>query len=647
MKQHNLVAAPRSVRRKAVAAAVATVLAVGAHAETQPFDEMLVFGDSLLDGGTFGFRFTNQVDGGAFAPVAAQLWAQSLGLEAEVAATNINPAATGSNYAIGGITTAQMLASIGGDESGDYSFTLNQGEPDEVTVSGSAYLANSSPAANAVAFINGGGNDFLALFDEDVVIPDEYADLAEYGAAVAAAGATNLVTAAGTLAAAGVDYIFVSNLPDLGATPFVRMADYFELASSAQASALSAGLNQLLALRAGNSSANIIPVDAAGLFNYVTGNAALFGYANGAGAPIEQQFMCFDGSGGDCIEHPEFGISQDTADPDQLIFNDGVHPTASVHALWADYLSDIVNAPRIVGTLPQLGLSVARQQLQVAGDQFSEQRGNPGATSWFIAGALGSADIDTVGSLEDQHNSVSIGGFVPLSEQLTLGGVVSLGDQETDLRGGSIDSSSVGFTATLSYRDDALFVEAIGSLALSDHDEVQRSFNLGPQQLLATGATDGEALALDLLVGYDLMTAADTLLAPAIGVRMVNSTVDGYLESGGAVSNYQWSEQELDSEQLRVGLIGKLAVGDGVSLQAELFANDESEDGFTQVTVKNSSAGFPSYHLPGIYVDGGSFFTADLGVSMAVGAGRLRVGYSYSDQGEGSDSLRVNYSARF
>jgi len=622
------------IRLKTLAVAIASGLSLGAHAETRYFDQALVFGDSLLDAGSiFGMRFTNQIEGGEYAPVSSQLWAQSLGLEAEPAATVLDPAAGGTNYAIGGLRTDQILATVVGEGDGSYSLDVSGGA---ITVNGTAYLTNNTPTSKTVAFIDGGGNDFL-----QGLVTDQ---------ASTQAAVTRLLSSVVALNTAGVDYILLSNLPNLGQTAAAQAAD--ALAGnqnfSATSAAGSAGFNQLLALGAGNTTANIIPVDTAGMFSYVLSNIDSFGYVSGdVGAPIEQQFMCFDGSGEDCIEHPVYGISQETADPDKLIFNDGVHPTASVHALWADYLSDIVNAPRIVGTLPQLGLSVARQQLQVAGDQFSEQRGNPGATSWFIAGALGSADIDTVGSPEDQHNSVSIGGFVPLSEQLTLGGVVSLGDQETDLRGGSIDSSSVGFTATLSYRDDALFVEAIGSLALSDHDEVQRSFNLGPQQLLATGATDGEALALDLLVGYDLMAAADTLLAPAIGVRMVNSTVDGYLESGGAVSNYQWSEQELDSEQLRVGIIGKLALASGVSLQAELFANDESEDGFTQVTVKNSSAGFPSYHLPGIYIDGGSFFTADLGVSMAVGAGRLRVGYSYSDQGEGSDSLRVNYSARF
>lgn len=653
----------RGTTLKTLAAAVAATLSLGTNAETPYFDEALVFGDSLLDGGAFPdpdtgvrLRFTNMV-GAEYAPVAAQIWAESLGLEANSAATNLNPEGSGSNYAIGGITSDQVLSTIIGEGAGTYSFLFDE----DITISGDAYLAGNTPSANSLAFIDGGGNDFLALFDPDLVIPGEFADLAEYGPAVAAAGATNLITAAATLDAAGVNYIFVSNLPNLGATPFVQMAELAPggAGSIVQATALSSGLNQLLAIGAGNTTANIIPVDAAGMFNYVTGNAELFGYASGAltGALIEQQFMCYDDDIDgpatlgvddiDCIEHPLHGIDGLSPDPDMLIFNDGVHPTATVHAIWADYLSDIVNAPRIVGTLPQLGLNVARQQLQVAGDQLSEQRGTASEASWFISGALGSADIDAAGMPEDQHNSLSIGGFVPLSEQLTLGGIISLGDQETDLSGGSIDSSSVGFSATLTYRSDALFVESIGSLALSNHDEVERSFNLGPQQLRASGETDGETLAFDLLAGFDLMADSETLLAPAIGVSMLNSSVDGYLESGGAVSNYQWADQEMDSKQLRLGVIGKMLVNDNVSLQAEIFANDESEDGFTQVTVKNTTAGFPSYHLPGIYVDGGSFFTADLGLSVSAGAGRVRVGYSYSDQGEGSNSLRVNYSAKF
>lgn len=608
----------RGTTLKTLAAAVAATLSLGANAETPYFDEVLVFGDSLLDGGSFGLRFTNQLPSGEFAPVSSQLWARSLGLDAEPAIGG------GTNYAIGGLTTQEILTTIIGDNAGEAPLGVDP------------YLDIAAPTARSLAFVDGGGNDFL-----QGLITDQ---------ASTSAAVTTLLGSVGALDSTGINYIFLSNLPNLGQTAAAQAADAAagNQNFSATSSAGSVGFNQLLAMGAGSVGANIIPVDTAGMFAYVLSNIDSFSYVSGdIGAPIEQQFMCFDGSGDDCIEHPIYGISQETADPDKLIFNDGVHPTASVHSLWADYLSDIVNAPRVVGTLPQLGLNVARQQLQVAGDQFSEQRGKASEASWFISGALGSADIDAAGMPEDQHNSLSIGGFVPLSEQLTLGGIISLGDQETDLSGGSIDSSSVGFSATLTYRSDTLFVESIGSLALSNHDEVERSFNLGPQQLRASGETDGETLAFDLLAGFDLMADSETLLAPAIGVRMLNSSVDGYLESGGAVSNYQWADQEMDSKQLRLGVIGKMLVSDNVSLQVEIFANDESEDGFTQVTVKNTTAGFPSYHLPGIYVDGGSFISADLGLSMSAGAGRVRVGYSYSDQGEGSNSLRVNYSAKF
>ena len=608
----------RGTTLKTLAAAVAATLSLGANAETPYFDEALVFGDSLLDGGSFGLRFTNQLPSGEFAPVSSQLWARSLGLDAEPAIGG------GTNYAIGGLTTQEILTTIIGDDAGEAPLGVDP------------YLAIAAPTARSLAFVDGGGNDFL-----QGLITDQ---------ASTSAAVTTLLGSVGALDSTGINYIFLSNLPNLGQTAAAQAADAAagNQNFSATSSAGSAGFNQLLAMGAGSVGANIIPVDTAGMFAYVLSNIDSFSFVSGdIGAPIEQQFMCFDGSGDDCIEHPDYGISQETADPDKLIFNDGVHPTASVHSLWADYLSDIVNAPRVVGTLPQLGLNVARQQLQVAGDQFSEQRGKASEASWFISGALGSADIDAAGMPEDQHNSLSIGGFVPLSEQLTLGGIISLGDQETDLSGGSIDSSSVGFSATLTYRSDALFVESIGSLALSNHDEVQRSFNLGPQQLRASGETDGETLAFDLLAGFDLMADSETLLAPAIGVRMLNSSVDGYLESGGAVSNYQWADQEMDSKQLRLGVIGKMLVSDNVSLQAEIFANDESEDGFTQVNVKNTTAGFPGYHLPGIYIDGGSFITADVGLSMSAGAGRVRVGYSYSDQGEGSNALRVNYSAKF
>lgn len=620
-----------TTRLKTLAAAVAASLAVGANAETRYFDEMLVFGDSLLDGGSYGMRFTNRTgdyETDPYAPVAAQLWAVTLGLEA-------NPAVGGgSNYAIGGLTTPAILTTIVGDESGDGLLGVDP------------YAATAQPSERTMAFVNGGGNDFLQGLATD--------------SATIQAAAGRVATAAGALSASGVRYIFVSNLPNLGQTPFVQMGDLVIPGSVATSTAGSAGFNQALGIAVSAVPGNVIAIDTAGLFTYALANAGSLGYASGAlaGAPVVQEFMCFnDGLGtragestdptdAACIEHPVYGIDGSAPNPDMLIFNDGVHPTGKAHELWADYLNDIVTAPRIVGMLPQLGINAATQQLQVVGDQFSEQRGGDNTASWFIAGALGSTDIDSAGMPEDQHNSVSIGGFMPLGELTQVGAVVTLGSQETDLAGGSIDGSSVGFAFTLSYRGESLFVESVGSVAISAYDDVERVFNFGSQQLVASGDTDGEALAFDLLAGFDV-ASGETVLAPAVGIRMINSTVDGYLESGGAVSNYQWADQELDSQQLRLGVIGKMAVGEGLSLQAELFANDESEDGFTQVGVKNTTAGFPSYHLPGIFVEGGSFFTADLGLSMAVGAGKVRLGYSYSDQGEGSNSLRLSYGASF
>ena len=100
--------------RKLTALCVATLMCSPVSAQSY-FSQLLIFGDSLLDSGNLGLRFTNRVgDGngdftvGDYANIAPQYLGTALGLPTDPAVSG------GTNYAVGGYETADILNSING-----------------------------------------------------------------------------------------------------------------------------------------------------------------------------------------------------------------------------------------------------------------------------------------------------------------------------------------------------------------------------------------------------------------------------------------------------------------------------------------------------------------------------------------------------
>ena len=192
---------------KPLAAVILLTCAAGtATANSSPFSQFVVFGDSLSDAGTFpdtlsptfdGLRFTNRVGptfgpGEAYAEVGTQQLASLLSLQSNPATPLVRPDTGGTNYAVGGYRTDEILNSI-----------TSSSDPGAGPRPG--YLAKYTRAdSNALYYLNGGGNDIFQLNTNPVTM---------------AQAAGNLVAGVGALQAAGARYIIVSDLPDVGITP--------------------------------------------------------------------------------------------------------------------------------------------------------------------------------------------------------------------------------------------------------------------------------------------------------------------------------------------------------------------------------------------------------------------------------------------
>lgn len=291
----------------ALAALIAVINApLSAHA----FSAMYVFGDSLSDSGNIhslvGIPVAPYVDGYfSNGPVWVQTLASRLGLPATTP-SNLG----GNNYAWGG-------ARISG-----------AGFPSSLVAQQQTYLGDTGGVADpdALYVVWGGGNDVRNNDDAN--------------------GPTDIGTIISNLAAAGATNFLVPNLPDIGLTP-ESLAGLAPGGDAALMTALTLAHNTALAtqvadLSAADPSLNIVLFDVFSIFNMLVADPAAFGFAN-ANAACYEGLLGTGGPGAVC------------ANPDEYVFWDGIHPTATAHALLGNMAADLVQVVPIPGAIWLMG----------------------------------------------------------------------------------------------------------------------------------------------------------------------------------------------------------------------------------------------------------------------------------------------------
>jgi outer membrane lipase/esterase len=501
----------------------AGVAIMAGAAMAQQFTNMIVYGDSLSDGGRL-FAIT----GGTQPPSPpyfqgrfsnGPVWVEQL------------PAKLGFTYSF-----ATNFA-VGGAESGT-------GGPVGVATQVNTLSAAAPVNANSLIVIWAGANDLL---NRAATTPS---------ATLIAQTVGNIATAVGTVSARGGRTFLVGNLPDLGRTPGgVASGRGTSLSGLTQAynSSFVGAMNGLETAR----NVRIVVMDTFGLFNDVLANPGLYGISNTA-------IPCLGATG-------PTGACATAAAAQAALFFDPIHPSATAHAVLANFaaatLDQDANMARVAAVTSYLGPQILDTLRQGTTDRLNILRlANSRERSTLPTGVYASVkyaegDRDggaNVAAFDYDMLAYTIGFDRSYVDGFVLGGAAHYVDGKAKLDGGrgQQDVTAAAFSAYFGYRQPDFWLDLSGAGSWENYDLAR---NTGfAQRATALADTSGNSFYVALDGGANLMGEGNVTAGPIAGVRYLNADIDAYTETGAAMFNTTSAGQ---SNKGVIGTIGLQASG--------------------------------------------------------------------------------------
>ncbi len=605
-----------------------------------PYSELIVFGDSLLDSGQFpnagapgtGYRFTNADGSGVFEQVGVQYLSESLGLGSLGPSTPLDPGVTvGTNYAVGGYRTDQILASITDPNGSIVGASSRNG-----------YLVdNPSIDGNALIFLDGGANDILQGAVTDV--------------ASATAAANNLRTGIEALADAGANYIMYANTPSFDMTPLAAFMEAGAPGSSAPLQAVGNLLEQTIYATLRSTNANIIPVDMGGLVAEIVQDPAAYGFDASLGAELTG--TCYDDSGGDCIENTTYGIDSANPDASKLLYNDAVHPTAALHSILGDYYTSILQAPAEVSMLPRMATDAVSNSITRLQQQLRVTQPGDGAQigTWQLLVNLESSETQYRNNFSsadgDQNRDMgSIGARYTIDQHWSSGVVLDIYNDEWENTHSQYPMKGFGITGFGQYRSNTWYADMLGGIADMDFNDLERGIQLGQHVRKETGNTDGFVLSLASEVGYNLAPEiGQWSYGPRVNLRYIRSEVEGYSEKGGLSTSLKFEDQVQESFTSEWGAFVRFVTADAkLTVSAEVGLRHEHIDEDDAIRMTSLSLDLNSYELPGHQQDNDDDVTGSLSASYRINeTTALTASYQRIDGDDDTETLNFGMSMHF
>lgn len=640
------------MRRMISAAIAAATLGAGNALAGVPFDQFIAFGASYDDsgqfpdlelGGTTGLRFTNIDPATGLRGYSMPEWlALDLGLGRLDPSTPLlimgprtDTQNSGNlNFAVGGYRSEDVLASVVGDSVVTVGPFVER-QP--------GFLARVASGALAV----GPDTLYYALIaGNDIRDVDDPVQTAQVSAQIAQA-----------LVDAGARYIVLPTLPRLGEFAEgtnVTATGRTQLAADRSAAALAynaAFERELLGI-----DGNFIRIDVQRMFDEVLADPVAFGFP----ADLDQSRVCYSANeaGGIACPEPSGRGKASGGDPDQFVFQDGLHPTQAAARAAADLMEAVIRAPGMIALLPEAALAEARAHLRTVEHHLEAARFDsaPGPDRFFVVGqgrALDVGDRWSTPGANGDAGGLTLGGSRWLGNGWSVGGAIGAqrGEWDMDASGSGFDTESLHASLFVAYRCDGWFAEAVLGYGRSDLDDIERRFALGEVlRRSESGDTDADALGLAVKLGVDMMgTDAALRFGPFLGMELARIEVDGYGEDGLSSSTMRFDGQQRDSALGSAGVFAAWPFGAGdvdLELRADVAYAREFEDRSETVraVVKSLDSG-PWFRMPGYAIDDDGWRAA-VGVDATWPRG-TRVGLSYRHTDNALEEQYLNLSASF
>lgn len=497
-----------------------------AHAGNSPFNNVVVFGDSLSDAGnlpnTAGdyTRFTTNPG-----TVAVQNVASKFGFDLQPSRLG------GSDYAYGGagITTNSDPAP----------------QIQTITQQVNGYLAGGNRAdPHSLYMIWGGPNDIFyhsTQYGIGTLFPGAGETAAQATANINAAASQELALI-GQLKQAGAQYLVVFNLPNIGATPSAHANEALVPGISGFLTDVSQSYNQILNAGLGDRT---LAVNAYALFDQVLADPAKYGFAN-VTAPA-----CTTSSSHDCN-----GSTLVASDADQTyLFADGVHPTTAAHAMLGQVVLSELQAPQQISLLPEAPLAATNAHAGSLSAQMIKDSLGEGTRAFVNIGYAQQRFDASVNSpaLSSNNTNLTLGYDWKASERLSTGVAFGFSRDVAHMRGGGgyrlTDYSALGF---LTYHLGGGYIGGYGHYGHSNFDDIERNFQIGAARIRETGDTDGSHYGVGLNGGW-WFDMGGVKTGPFAGVDWQDITVDNYRERGSDATAMWFGRQH---RQAFVGRLG-------------------------------------------------------------------------------------------
>lgn len=606
------------------------------QASAAAYSGMVVFGDSLSDAGQFGgLRFTSQDQGGPYFPAgtagfgntAPMFINDALGFGAQKPSTSallpLLGQADGDNWARGGYTTADILASI--TQPGGSVTTAAAPLPARTR---DGYLTGGRVVdSNTLFYINGGGNDFLA----DRLFPGILTPAYVINAA------NNMGSSLRALQAAGGRYFMMPLLVDVmsPADGGVFVQNTYDMAQL---------YNAELIRHMASVDAEVIPLNVPLLYREVLANAGAYGFdasQNLLNTCFQSFGMGLAGVAATGCSNATWGDASATPDPSKLIYSDTVHPTTAMQKILGDQAISILSAPWEISLLPEMADSSLRASNDALRTQLQSDWGDwqqTGTWRGFVSGGGQHRNFDkadTSASGTGNGYSVHLGGSYRLSDVWRVGLAASLQHQELEVGAADSEYKLLSYLGTgfAQYHDGLVWFDANLTAGYLDFHDLDRRFAMGITTRSEGGDTDGYVAAVGGRLGVEFGVSDDALkVSPFISADYGHIQVQAYDESGASSTALSYDRQTRESQRLGVGVQARYQFTEATALFGEITREKEFNDDVNEVGMELNSVRGVDFDLKG-YTPEDSLTRFSLGAQHQLSSNlALRAGYTYRHQ---------------